>query len=95
MDACDLLRKTPKEAAGIVQGLMKILDEDFALEIIGLSPKCCASLPNEYIDSSMRFMPALENMGYLSTGLRKEDVFYTKAIETVHPRKHHYCDSGL
>ncbi len=94
-DACNLLRERPKEAAELVHGLMMIIDEDFALEVMGVSPKYCASLPEEYIDSSMRFMPVLKKMGYLSTDLRREDVFYTNVIETVHPHKHHYRDTGL
>jgi NitT/TauT family transport system substrate-binding protein len=94
-DACNLLREKPKEAAELVHELMEIIGEDFAQEVIEVSPKYCASLPEEYIDSSMRFMPVLKDMGYLSMGLRREDVFYTKVIETVHPHKHHYHDNGL
>jgi len=94
-DACNLLREEPKEAARIVHGLMGIIDEDFALEVIGVSPKYCASLPREYIDSSMRFVPVLKEMGYLSTDLRREDVFHTEVIETVHPHEHHYYGARL
>jgi NitT/TauT family transport system substrate-binding protein len=74
---------------------MGIIDEDFALEVIRVSPKYCASLPEEYIDSTMAFVPVLKKMGHLSIDLRKEDLFYTEVIETVHPHKHHYYDTGL
>ena len=94
-DACNLLREKPKEAARMVHRLMGIIDEDFALEVIRVSPKYCASLPEEYIDSTMAFVPVLKEMGHLSIDMRKEDLFYTEVIETVHPHKHHYYDTGL
>jgi len=89
-DACNLLRKHPEEAARLVHSVMKIIDEDFAREVFRVSPKYCASLPDEYIDSALAFLPALREMGYLVRELTKEEVFYTSAIEKVHKRRHHY-----
>jgi NitT/TauT family transport system substrate-binding protein len=89
-DACCLLRKHPEEAARLVHSVMKIIEEDFAKEVFRVSPKYCASLPDEYIDSALDFMPTLREMGYIARDLAKEEVFYTKAIEKVHPRRHHY-----
>ena len=89
-DACNLLRKHPEEAARLVQSLMEIIDQDFAREVFRVSPKYCASLPDEYINSAMAFVPALQEMGYLERDLAKEEVFYTRAIEKVHPHRHHY-----
>ena len=59
---------------------MKVIDEDFAREVFRISPKYCASLPDEYIDSALAFLPALLEMGYLARDLMKEEVFYTRAI---------------
>ncbi len=91
-DACNLIRERPKEAAKLVHSIVKIIEEDFALEVFNVSPKYCASLPEEYIDSTMAFMPELLKMGYISKGLIKEDVFETKFIEKVHSMKAHYDD---
>ncbi len=89
-DACRLLRERPNEAARLVHSVMKIIEEDFALEVFRISPKYCASLPGRYIDSAMAFIPVLQEMGYISRDLRKEDVFDTKFIEKIHPESHHY-----
>ncbi len=89
-DACNLIREQPEEAARLVHKTMEIIDVDFALEVFRVSPKYCASLPAEYIDSSMAFVPALREMGYLAGNLKKEDVFFTEAIEKIHPGDHHY-----
>jgi NitT/TauT family transport system substrate-binding protein len=89
-DACNLLREHPEEAAKLVHGVLEIIEENFALEVFQVSPKYCASLPNEYIDSAMAFIPALREMGYLASDLTKEEVFYTDPIEKVHKGRHHY-----
>ncbi|VVB72510.1 NMT1-like family protein [uncultured archaeon] len=89
-DACNLLRERPEEAAKLLHNAVKIIDEDFAREVFRVSPKYCASLPDEYINSAMAFVPALREMGYLARDLAKEDVFYTRVIEKVHPQRHHY-----
>lgn len=89
-DACNILREHPQKAARRVAGVMKVIDEDFAREVFRISPKYCASLPDEYIDSALAFLPALREMGYLARDLTKEEVFYTRAIEKVHKGKHHY-----
>lgn len=89
-DACNLLREHPEEAARQVHSLIEIIDEDFAREVFRVSPKYCAALPDEYIDSALSFLPALLEMGYLAQYLTKEEVFYTDAIEKVHKERHHY-----
>jgi NitT/TauT family transport system substrate-binding protein len=91
-DACNFLREHPEEAARLVHNVMKIIDEDFAMEVFQISPKYCASLPDEYIDSALAFMPALKEMGYLVRDLAKEEIFFTGFIEKNHPEWHHYYD---
>ncbi|MFB3766568.1 MAG: ABC transporter substrate-binding protein [Methanotrichaceae archaeon] len=93
-NACNLIRESPKEAAELVHSIMKIIEEDFALEVFNVSPKYCASLPREYIDSAMAFMPELLKMRYISKKLTEEDVFETKFMEKVHPEKAHYDNPG-
>ena len=39
----------------------------------------------------MAFIPTLKKMGYLARNLAKEEeIFYTEAIEKIHPEGHHY-----
>ena len=89
-DACNILREQPEEAARLVNSVMKIIDEDFAREVFRVSPKYCASLPDEYINSAMAFVPALREMGYIDRDLAEEEVFDTRAIEKIHKGRHHY-----
>jgi NitT/TauT family transport system substrate-binding protein len=89
-DACNLIRERNDAAARLVHGVAEIIEEDFAREVFLVSPKYCASLPDEYVKSAMAFVPALQEMGYLDRDLTREDVFCTRFIEKVHPGRHHY-----
>jgi NitT/TauT family transport system substrate-binding protein len=89
-NACNLIREHPKEAARRVHSVINIVDEDLAREVFRVSPKYCASLPRKYVDSTMAFVPALREMGYLARDLAKEEVFYTSIIDKVHPGRDHY-----
>ena len=94
-DACNLIREYPEDAAKLGHSVVKIIEEDFALEVFHVSPKYCASLPKEYIDSAMAFIPELLEIGYISKELTEEDVFDIEVIEEVHPEKAHYDDPGI
>jgi NitT/TauT family transport system substrate-binding protein len=89
-DACNLIREHLVEAARRVHSVINIVDEDLAREVFRVSPKYCASLPRKYVDSTMAFVPALREMGYLARDLAKEEVFYTSIIDKVHPGRDHY-----
>lgn len=89
-DASNLIRERPDMAARLVHSVAGIIEEDFAREVFQVSPKYCASLPDEYIKSAMAFVPALREMGYLDRDLTREDVFCTRLIEKLHPERHHY-----
>ena len=90
-NACNLIREHPKEAARRVHSVINIVDEDLAREVFRVSPKYCASLPRKYVDSTMAFVPALLEMGYLARYLGKNEVFYTSIIDKVHPGRDHYA----
>jgi NitT/TauT family transport system substrate-binding protein len=94
-EACNLVRSRPEEAAEIVAKTMGVVDKDFVLETYRVSPKYCASLSKEYIDSTMAFVSVLQKMGYISRPLVKDDVFYTRLIERIHPERSHYDDPGM
>lgn len=90
--ACNLLREDPERAARIVVKALPWLDEGFVLEVLRVSPRYCASLPEAYIRSTLAFLPVLERLGYLDPGRRiePERIFDTRFICKAHPGSHHY-----
>ena len=88
--ACGMIRRDPRSSASIVAGTTGMVDEEFVLEAYRISPKYCASLPGEYISSTMKFVSALLSLGYISHPVSEEDLFDTSLIRRVHPESHHY-----
>ncbi len=89
-DACNLIRKTPKIAADIVVKEMGVVDEDFVLKTYSISPRYCAKLSEEYIHSTMNFLPVLIKLGYMNRELNADEIFDTNFIEEVHRENAHY-----
>jgi NitT/TauT family transport system substrate-binding protein len=94
-EACNLIRMRSKEAAEISARTLGMVKEDFVLEVYAVSPKYCASLSKEYVDSTLAFVPFLQKTGYISRSLKADDVFDTKFIEKIHVEKPHYDDPCL
>jgi NitT/TauT family transport system substrate-binding protein len=93
-EACNLARENPQEAAKAASKAIGIVDKGFLLDVLKVSPKYCASLPEEYVESSLAFVPVLRGMGYISKPLTKADIFQTDIIDRVHKEKPHYDDPG-
>jgi NitT/TauT family transport system substrate-binding protein len=89
-EMCNLLQNQVEKAANIATKELGLNDHDFALETFKISPRYCASLPPEYIESTIKFTPVLKKLGYLNSNLEKGDIFYTRLIEEVHPDPPHY-----
>lgn len=89
-DASNLIRDEPGRAAQVVSDLVEVVDSDFIMQTYRVSPRYCAGLPREYIDSAMAFVPVLRNLGYVENELDESDVFDRTVIEKVHPGEHHY-----
>jgi NitT/TauT family transport system substrate-binding protein len=88
--ACNLIIQKPEEAAQAVAEELKVVDKNFILEVFAVSPRYCASVPEEYIGSAMKFIPVLQDLGYLENSLTREDIFDLSFIKNVHPEPHHY-----
>lgn len=88
--ASNLIRKKPYKASEITANVIGVLNKEFLLQVYSISPKYCASLPKEYIASTLAFVPILKKIGYISKSLCKEDIFYTEIIEKTHKEKPHY-----
>jgi NitT/TauT family transport system substrate-binding protein len=88
--ACNLIRGSPERAARLTAAALPGLDESFVREVYPVSPNYCASLPRAYVESALRFLPVMNQLGYLSGSPGPEAVFESALIEKVHPDPHHY-----
>jgi NitT/TauT family transport system substrate-binding protein len=91
-EATNLMRKDMSRAADIVVKVMGVVDKEFIMKALRVSPRYCASLPKYYIDSTMRFVPVLQRMGYIKRALIEEEIFDTSLVETIHPEPPHYME---
>lgn len=88
--ASNFIRKKSAEAAVIVSELTGIVDEDFVFEAYRVSPKYCASLSREFVDSTMAFLPVLHRLKYISRDLSEGEIFDHTFIDEVHKEPPHY-----
>jgi NitT/TauT family transport system substrate-binding protein len=85
--------KSPQKAAETVAGFVGMIEPEFVHEVIKLSPHYCAALPPEYIQSTLDFVPVMQEHGYLTKNLTKKDIFHTSLIEEVHTEGNHYSSA--
>ena len=90
--ACNLIRGYPRAAAKVASRTAGIMDEGFVYEVYKVSPKYCASIPGQYINATMEFVPVLQKMGYIPKKLDEQDVFQKSLIQDVHQGPPHYDD---
>ena len=88
--ASNYIRKKPSEAARIVSSLTGIVDEDFVRKAYSISPKYCAALSREFIDSTMSFVPVLKRLNYISRIFSEDEIFEPCFINTIHKETPHY-----
>jgi NitT/TauT family transport system substrate-binding protein len=89
-EATNLMRLSPDEAAKIVAKVIPVIDQDFIFDSFKISPKYCASLPNQYIDSTLRFVKVLKDLDYIKKDLIDNDIFDPRFINKIHLEKEHY-----
>lgn len=89
-DASNLIRESPREAAGIAARVIELVDEEFVLACYRISPKYCASLSEGYVESTLRFLPILSRLGYIKRPLAQENIFDKRLVEKTHPHPPHY-----
>jgi NitT/TauT family transport system substrate-binding protein len=89
-DATNLIRTSPGEGGRIVSKTMGVVSKEFVLQVYKVSPRYCASISDEFIDSTLKFVPVLKELDYIAQTLTKEDIFDLQFIERVHPEAPHY-----
>jgi NitT/TauT family transport system substrate-binding protein len=88
--ASNLIRNEPEIAAEIASQEMGVVDKKFVLDTYKISPRYCAKIPDKYIESTMKFIHVLKDLGYMENDLNIEDIFNLKFIDEAHPQKDHY-----
>ncbi len=86
------IREHPHEAAKTVAGVMELVDQAYVEQAFRVSPRYCGALPQEYIDSTLRFLDPLLGLGNLTRRLTQDDIFDLRFIRATHPEPHHYLD---
>jgi len=94
-EATTLMRREPRKASQLISQFVGIVDQDFVLRTLGISPRYCAQLTDAYIASTMRFLPVLKQLGYLQNDIPQDRIFDLDAIRRIHPEKDHYSDRPL
>lgn len=88
--ACEFMKRFELSSRVVFNAFNGLLSQDDIRRILEMSPKYCASLPKEYIDSTMRLVGAMRELGYLSSPVREKEIFDKELIELIHPQSHHY-----
>ena len=90
-----VLRNDPEKAAKSIADHVAIIDREFVLETLQVSPRYCAQLTTAYISATMAFVGALKKLGYIKRELGRDEIFDASLIARVHPEKEHYGDGSV
>lgn len=88
--ASELIRQDPCSCARIVAQSVRVVDREFMEEVYKISPKYCASVPPQYVRSTMQFVTALRALGYISRNVGRDEIFNVALINEVHQAPPHY-----
>ncbi len=87
----NILREDVEYSASLLSTYLKNeLNTDTIKEILNLSPKYCASLPDNYIESTLKLSEFMADLGYISKPLKSKEIFDRRFIKEIHPQKSHY-----
>ena len=92
--ATTCIRTDPNRAAEAIAAHIGFIDASFVYETFAMSPKYCAQLTDEYIDSTMSFVKILYELGYIRKAIDSDQIFDRSLIRRVHPEPQHY-GSGI
>jgi len=89
--SCNLLREAREYSLSrIHESYGGDLDMETIRRIVELSPHYCASLPEEYIESTLKLAEFMKKIGYVEEVPRKNEIFDLSFIKEVHPQREHY-----
>ena len=88
--ACEFMKAYDLSSRVIFETFNGLLTQDDIRKMLSMSPKYCASIPEEYVECTMKLVNAMMELGYLDGPVRVGEVFHRELIELVHPQPHHY-----
>jgi NitT/TauT family transport system substrate-binding protein len=91
-EATAFIRREPRKAAHLIADFVNVVDEQFVLDTFAVSPKYCAGLTDDYVESTMKFVPVLRKLGYIQQEIDEDRIFSREIIDRVHPENGHYND---
>jgi NitT/TauT family transport system substrate-binding protein len=91
-EATAFIRKEPAKASRMIADFVAVVDEEFVMDTLMVSPKYCAQLTEDYIVSTMKFVPVLKKLGYIQSDIGRDRIFSRGIINRIHPEKDHYGD---
>ena len=86
----EILRNSAEDVAEGIARCMGVVDKDFVLSTLKISPCYCAALPDEYIKCTEELMKRQFALGYIEKVVDMEEVFELSIIKEIHPKGHHY-----
>ena len=86
------IRTDPDRAAGAIATHIGFIDVSFVRETFAISPKYCAQLTEEYIDSTMSFVKILYELGYIRKVIDSDQIFDCSLISKIHTEPEHYSN---
>lgn len=89
-EATAAFRTAPAAAARDIAACVGVVDEQFVLETLQMSPHYCARLSDEYVAATMAFLPVLRRLGFIGRALAEQEIFDRTLIDRVHPDPDHY-----
>lgn len=89
-EATAIIRQQPKEAARLIADYVGIVDSDFVLDTLLISPKYCSQLTPQYLEATMRFIPVMKRLGFIRSYISEDRIFNRQLIDKVHPEHDHY-----
>ena len=88
-EATAFIRQEPLKAARVIADFISVVDEQFVLDTLAVSPRYCAGLTDDYIASSMKFVPVLRKLGYIQQDIDEDRIFSRELINKVHTGRDH------
>ncbi len=92
--ASALLRENPALSSRTIAETVQLVDQGFVEDTLRVSPKYCACLSSEYVESTVEMLPVLKRLNYLQADLDRDDIFDFTLIDKVHPEPPHYSSSA-
>lgn len=94
MESISFMKQKPEEAARVAAEVVGVVGPEFFRECYGVSPRYCAALSEDFIVSTMRFVGALEEQGYIPHAVERDEIFDPSFIKKIHPAANHYGEPG-